>query len=107
MREIPERERVKWLVARLLTDLEPDMPRVTMPPRGGVLLRDAGVGSDRPVEEVIREGRKQLAHVGGKERQRPEHGLSDEHVRPWRPRECGCREERDRQESDRDDRCER
>ncbi len=71
MRQVSEREGVQRLVARLLADLEPDVPRVAVAARGGVLLRDARVGRDRPVQEVVREGREQLGDA------RREAGCSD------------------------------
>ena len=65
MREVTERERVQRFVACLLADLEPDVPGVAVTPGRGVLLRDARVGRDGPVEKVVRKRGEQLRDRGG------------------------------------------
>ena len=60
MRQVSERKGVQRLVPRLFANLEPDVPRVAVAAGGGVLLGDARVGRDRPVEEVVWKGREQL-----------------------------------------------
>ena len=60
MREVAEAERAQGLGFGVVVDLESDVPRVGVSARRGVFLGNAGVGRDRSVQEVVREGRQQL-----------------------------------------------
>ena len=86
VREVAERERAQRLVRRAVVDLEPDRPRVAVPARRHVLLRDARVGRDRPVQEIVRERAQQLGDRRRQQRQRAQHRLAEEDVRARRPR---------------------
>ena len=65
MREVAEREGAQRLVARAVVDLQAHGPRMTVPAGGRVLLRDARVGGDRPVQKVVRERAQQLGDGHG------------------------------------------
>ena len=98
MRQVPEGEGAQRPIARAILDLLAHRPRVAMPAGQRVLLRDARVGGDGPVQEIVRERAEQ---VGGDPRhgaERPQHGFPQEDVRPGRPGECRRWQEHNRGE---------
>ena len=96
VREVAERERAQRLVVGAVVDLQPDGPRVTVPARRRVLLRDARVGGDRAVQEIVREGAQQLGdRRRAADRSDRMHRFAEEDVRARRP---GVRRRREQHE---------
>ena len=95
MREVAEPERAKRIVPRAVEDLHPDVPRMTMPSRGRVLLRDARVRGDRAVQEVVREFLQERGDAGRQKRERPHDRLAEKDVGSGRPGVRDVRGDRD------------
>ena len=100
VREVAQRERVQRLVARLLSDLEAHVPRVAVSAGGRVLLGDARIGRDRPVQEIVRERGEQLGDVRRQERERAQTASPRKTCVPGVQASAGGREERDGHDGD-------
>ena len=74
------------LVAGGVVNLETDVPRVAVSSGRCVLLRDAGVGRDGPIQKLLWERAQQIADDGGKQGDRSQDGIAEKDVRARRPR---------------------
>src|SRR5215210_8292679 len=60
VRQISEAEGAHSLCFCIAVDLEPDIPRMTVPAGSSIFFRDAGVGGDVAVKKIVRKRADQL-----------------------------------------------